>query len=41
MLMIFILPSKDIDWQAGLKSKIQGFVACKKHTPLTKTNMGL
>jgi hypothetical protein len=33
--MVSILQSKDIEWQLGLKSNIQPFVAHKKHIPLT------
>jgi hypothetical protein len=39
--MFLILQSKDIVGQAELKSKIQQFVAYKKHISLTQTNIGL
>jgi hypothetical protein len=39
--MLSTLPSEDIDWQTGLKSNTQQFVAYEKHISLTKTNIGL
>lgn len=30
--MAYIYPSKNRDWQSGLKNKIQIYVAYKKHT---------
>jgi hypothetical protein len=39
--MALIHLSKDIKWQTALKSKTQLFVAYKKHTLLSKTNIGL
>jgi hypothetical protein len=41
MSMVSTSPSKYIDWQMRLKSNTGNCVAHKKHTSLTKTNIGL
>jgi hypothetical protein len=40
MLMALILPSKDIDWQNGLKRKIQQSAAYRRPTSSTEISTG-
>jgi hypothetical protein len=39
MLMISSPPSKDIDWQTGLKMKALQFIVSKKPISSTETNI--